>query len=72
MNALVLRVEDDGVGRIAKQTSAGGLGLRIMAHRARSIGGELTIADRPGGGTVVILAMPCAILDCPQVKEAES
>ena len=71
-NTLMLRVEDDGVGRIAKQTSLGGLGLRIMAHRARSIGGELTIADRPGGGTVVSLAVPCAIPDCPQVKEAES
>jgi signal transduction histidine kinase len=69
---LILRIEDDGVGRIDKQSSSGGLGLRIMAHRARSIGGELTIADRPGGGTVVSLAVPCAIPDCPQLKEADS
>ena len=69
---LMLRIEDDGVGRIARQTSPGGLGLRIMAHRARSIGGKLTITDRPGGGTVVTLTVPCAMPDCPQGKEAES
>ncbi|MEI7612545.1 MAG: 7TM diverse intracellular signaling domain-containing protein [Betaproteobacteria bacterium] len=58
-HTLVLRIEDDGVGRI-KRTSHGGLGLRIMAHRARSIGGELSISDRSGGGTVVCLSSPCA------------
>ena len=71
-NTLVLRVEDDGVGRIAKKTSPGGLGLRIMAHRARSIGGELTIADRPEGGTVVTLTVPCTEPDHPQSREVKS
>ena len=70
-NILVLRVEDDGVGRIAQQASPGGLGLRIMAHRARSIGGELTITDRPGRGTVVNLTVPCGTPDHPQSKEVK-
>lgn len=71
-DALMLRVEDDGVGRIAKHTPTGGLGLRIMAHRARSIGGELTITDRPGGGTVVCLTVPCATPEPTQIRRVES
>jgi signal transduction histidine kinase len=30
-----------------------------MAHRARVIGGELTIADAEGGGTVVTCRLLC-------------
>ena len=71
-HALTLRIEDDGVGRIARRTSSGGLGLRIMAHRARSIGGELTINDRPGGGTVVSLTVPCAAPQHAQARRAQS
>ena len=59
-HSLILRIEDDGVGCVAKRTSPGGLGIRIMEHRARSIGGELTISDCHGGGTVVSLVSPCA------------
>lgn len=63
---LVLRIEDDGVGRQAKSASRGGLGTRIMAHRARMIGGELTIGDRPGGGTAVCCTVPCNTWFHPQ------
>lgn len=56
-----LRVRDDGVGRSAAKPSKGGLGLGIMAHRARMIGGNLRIEDAPGGGTVVRCVAPCGI-----------
>ena len=71
-HVLVMRIEDDGVGRIAKRASSGGLGLRIMAHRARSIGGELTISDRDGGGTVVSLTVPCVAPEQAQTMRVES
>lgn len=56
-----LRVSDDGVGRTAAKPSKGGLGLGIMAHRARMIGGDLRIEDAPGGGTVVRCIAPCGL-----------
>jgi signal transduction histidine kinase len=55
----VLAVRDDGCGRSGAKASAGGLGLGIMAHRARLIGGELRILDVPGGGTEVVCTAPC-------------
>ncbi|MHC1712485.1 MAG: 7TM diverse intracellular signaling domain-containing protein [Solidesulfovibrio sp.] len=59
-NRLTLTVRDDGIGRgAATQSKKGGLGLRIMAHRARMIGGELSIADAEGGGTVVTCRLVC-------------
>lgn len=56
-----LCVRDDGVGRSAAKLSKGGLGLGIMAHRTRMIGGDLRIEDAPGGGTVVRCTAPCGI-----------
>ncbi|KHK02406.1 sensor histidine kinase [Desulfovibrio sp. TomC] len=55
----VLAVRDDGCGRCGAKASAGGLGLGLMAHRARLIGGELHIQDAPGGGTEVVCTAPC-------------
>ena len=55
----ILAVRDDGCGRRQANTSAGGLGLGIMAHRARVIGGKLRIGDAPGGGTEVVCTAPC-------------
>lgn len=52
-------VEDDGSGPPAAPR-AGGLGLRIMAHRARQIDADLSIEARPGGGTRVALDVPLA------------
>lgn len=51
---LLLRVRDDGSGRV-RDVPADSWGLRGMAERAERIGGELTIRDRVGGGTVVEL-----------------
>lgn len=62
-DSLALRVRDDGIGREAAgksgHTRGGGLGLNIMAHRARIIGAELSIEDVPDGGTVVACVAPC-------------
>ncbi|EKO38647.1 MAG: signal transduction histidine kinase [Solidesulfovibrio magneticus str. Maddingley MBC34] len=64
----ILAVRDDGCGRSLAKASAGGLGLGIMAHRARVIGGELRIGDAPGGGTEVVCTAPCP--DAAQDLEA--
>lgn len=56
---MALSVGDDGSGREGPSRSTGGLGMRIMAHRARILGGRLEIADGPGGGTLVRCTAPC-------------
>ena len=63
---LTLTVADDGIGReaaAANATSGGGLGFRIMAHRARIIGASLSVADGPEGGTTVTCKASCP--KCP-------
>ena len=57
--SVTLAVRDDGIGRQAAARGQGGLGMGIMAHRARIIGAELTIEDAPGGGTLVRCTAPC-------------
>jgi signal transduction histidine kinase len=60
--SLTLSIEDDGVGLdpVAKQGRQPGLGLRIMAHRARMIGGLFDVRSEPRQGTSVqcFLASP--------------
>ena len=56
---LTLSVCDDGVGWSGSTPSQGGLGLRIMAHRARMIGGELSISAAAQGGTVLVCSLLC-------------
>jgi len=53
-----LRVTDDGVGISPSQAAKGGMGLHIMEYRARMIGGTLTVARGPRGGTVVSCIAP--------------
>lgn len=57
-----LEVTDNGVGLAAanRETRTGGLGLRIMAHRAHAIGAELDVSEAVGGGTVVRCRCRCA------------
>ncbi len=52
-NGLILRVRDDGVGRLSSPEQGRGLGLRIMYNRAAIIGARLTIEAAPSAGTVV-------------------
>jgi signal transduction histidine kinase len=54
-----LVVEDDGEGLPSDdQLRPGGIGLRSMRQRADRLGGDLTVRDRRGGGTVVALRFP--------------
>src|SRR5262249_48249759 len=48
-----LTVADNGIGIPADATERGGLGLHIMSYRARAVGGDLTVLQRAGGGTLV-------------------
>jgi len=63
---LTLCVRDDGIGRkAAARSTKGGLGTRIMAHRARMVGGTLAIDDGEQGGTVVRCELTCLVTDPP-------
>ncbi len=55
-----IRVEDDGTGFESGPEPAGPghLGLGIMTDRAHSLGGELQIGPRRGGGTSIRLSFP--------------
>ncbi len=57
-SGIVLEVSDDGAGLDRTDGSPARLGTRIMRHRARIIGGHLTIEPRPRGGTVVRCLVP--------------
>ena len=48
-----LTVIDDGVGFDHRIPNEGGMGLRIMRHRAASIGAVLSVGAGVDGGTVV-------------------
>jgi len=52
-SSLVLSIRDDGIGLPPAGQRGAGLGLRIMAHRAAILGANFSVADRPGGGTLV-------------------
>jgi len=41
-----------------KHTVGVGMGLTVARHALRNMGGDLTIEDRPGGGTVAVLTHP--------------
>ncbi len=55
---LKLSIEDDGAGVPDDVTSTGGLGIRIMAHRAAMIGAAFAVEPAPTGGTIVTCSLP--------------
>jgi signal transduction histidine kinase len=55
---LVLVVEDDGVGLKPGSADETMLGLSGMRERAFALGGTLTLAGAPGGGTRVVASIP--------------
>ncbi len=56
--AFTLRVTDNGKGIV--KAGRAGFGLLSMRERARDIGGDLSLAGRPGRGTTVTLTIPRA------------
>ena len=59
---LVLRIRDDGGGIEAWRAEGppGSHGLASMRHRVASLGGRLSVARAPEGGTQVVARMPLA------------
>jgi signal transduction histidine kinase len=59
---VVLTVADDGIGiaddRIDRARDEGHVGLSILTDLARSAGGDVRVARRDGGGTVVTMEVP--------------
>jgi two-component system, NarL family, sensor histidine kinase UhpB len=60
--AIRVTVEDDGVGFVARD--GGGMGLKGMRERLSALKGEMTLNDRPGGGTRLQAVIPhAAVVD---------
>lgn len=58
-NAVVLDVQDDGVGFDRDHASAnGGFGLRAMRERVEELGGKLLIEAIPSEGTTLVVELP--------------
>ena len=54
----ILTVTDDGVGIHHRVPAENGIGLRIMRHRAMSIGAGFSVGPATGKGTVVTCTLP--------------
>jgi signal transduction histidine kinase len=52
-DGVALRIKDDGVGLPDSPSNSGGLGLRIMAHRATMIGATFEAVRDDSRGTIV-------------------
>ena len=57
-SGLVLTIQDDGAGISDEAIHGGGMGLRIMQHRAGLLNARLTVAQASGGGTLVCCTAP--------------
>jgi PAS domain S-box-containing protein len=56
---VILRIHDNGIGIPDHSPGRGtGLGMLTMAHRARMLGGQLTVGPDRFGGTLVECAVP--------------
>lgn len=55
---ITLTVRDNGSGLPSDHARRGGLGLRIMQHRAGLVGGGVQLIQVPGGGTAVACTIP--------------
>ncbi len=56
---LTIRVRDDGIGGAGQVDADTGSGLQGMRDRVLAVGGRMTIASPPGGGTTVTARLPC-------------
>jgi signal transduction histidine kinase len=57
-DAVVLDVQDDGVGFASHEARSRGAGLRTMRERAETLGGTLTVESSPAEGTTVAFEFP--------------
>jgi len=57
-DGLTLTIRDDGSGLPPSEERGQGLGLRIMAHRAKMIHARFRVEALPGGGTLVECQLP--------------
>lgn len=55
-----LQVADDGVGFVASEQAASGLGLRSIDERVRLTGGSVQVTSQPGQGTTLSVRVPIA------------
>lgn len=62
---LEVSITDNGSGMPPSPPQATGMGLRIMAHRAQTIGAVLSIDGGPGGGTRVVVRYPLVQVETP-------
>jgi signal transduction histidine kinase len=63
--ALTLEIQDDGQGLPPDTSHKIGVGLRVMSHRARFLGGELFLRSAPAQGTLVTCRVPLEIESTP-------
>jgi signal transduction histidine kinase len=54
----ILTVQDDGSGMPDQQAPSSGMGLRIMRHRARMLGGQLDIYEEAATGVTISCSFP--------------
>jgi len=57
---VVLTIKDDGRGLPKDSVKSQGMGLKIMRHRAETIGAILEIRNLPKGGVMVTCRLPAA------------
>jgi signal transduction histidine kinase len=62
-NGLDARVRDNVFEPFVstKSTVGVGMGLTVARHGIRNLGGEIQLADRPGGGTTATFHLPVAV-----------
>jgi signal transduction histidine kinase len=56
--ALVIEIEDDGLGLPSPIPVGDGIGLRVMRHRAQLIGANFEMIPSAAGGTLVRCTLP--------------
>ena len=57
-DSLLMRVSDDGIGRMGQQDKPDAFGLRGMRERIGSLGGRLTVTAAPDQGVTVTAIIP--------------
>lgn len=57
-DGVALTVSDDGIGMPEDLAPADGMGLKLMAYRAKLMGGVITVRSRPGHGTRIECSCP--------------